>query len=477
MFELNLLNTSLLLAGACVLLIAVLLLYELRTNTSFAGVRYQVNPGPAPPVKDAFRTPQTPSLLHPFAPFFQQRMPWFRNLHPKAQYMFLCRVQQFMQARTFEGRSGLTVTDEMCLLISGEACRLTFGLTEFLLPDFNRILIYPDTFYSRSGKAKHNGEVNISGIIALSWKHFLQGISNSTDAVNLGLHEFTHALRFQGVRGGEKDPFFAMYYPKFRAVALRHMPALRKKKVLRSYGFTNDEEFLAVCAEHFFEAPQSLQTHAPEIYEQLCILLNQDPLNANGDVSHLHHKTFRSTVSADQVLFRSPESGVQYLSKSIIIPVVFAIGFIYSLGWNMALLTMLIPLALVILFRKFIYSGLIFNIHFGNETVSFHHRKAFSVQRIVLPYTAISKVSYIEAYGEEDDLTPEPAVVFDATGNRLSNKSEVLTWYRCGIQLTAITPQGEKEYDGSMGYLKPEHANALIAFLRQKNIWVRVQLQ
>lgn len=477
MFELNLMNTSLLLAGACVLLVIVLLLYELRTNRSFAGVRYQVNPGPAPPVKDAFRNSEAPSLLHPLAPFFQQRMPWFRNLHPKAQHIFLQRVQQFMQARTFEGRSGLTVTEEMCLLISGEACRLTFGLTEFLLPDFNRILIYPDSFYSRSGKARHNGEVNIGGIIALSWKHFLQGISNSTDAVNLGLHEFTHALRFQGFRGGARDPFFAMYYPKFRAVALRHMDALRRKKVLRSYGFTNDEEFLAVCAEHFFEAPQSLQTHAPAIYEQLCILLNQDPLSATGDVSHLHHKTFRGNGNADQVLFRSPESGVQSLSKSIIIPVVIAAGFIYSLGWNKTLLVMLIPLALVLLVRLFLHSGQIFNIHFGNESLWFDRRKGFSVQRMVLPYTAVSKVSYIEAYYDEDDLRPEPALVFDASGNRLSNKSEMFTWYRCGIQLTALTPEGEKEFDGSMGYLKPEHAHALIRLLRQQNIWVRAQLQ
>jgi Mlc titration factor MtfA (ptsG expression regulator) len=458
MFELNLINTSLLLAGACVLLVIVLLLYELRTNTSFAGVRYQVNPGPAPPVKDAFRNSEAPSLLHPLAPFFQQRMPWFCNLTPKAQHIFLKRVQQFMQARTFEGRSGLTVTDEMCLLISGEACRLTFGLTEYLLPDFNRILIYPDSFYSRSGKARHNGEVNISGIIALSWKHFLQGISNTTDAVNLGLHEFTHALRFQGFRGGAKDPFFAMYYPKFRAVALRHMDALRRKKVLRSYGFTNDEEFLAVCAEHFFEAPQSLQTHAPEIYEQLCILLNQDPLRPQ-----FKSQVFAQPVISDpseQAFLKSMTLQFQaFLLRHLLLlgaPVLLVAGFIFS-GY-LCLASFLCIYLYIVLYMS--ASGCnadmqLFANHAEIRTVTFLNR-----MRLRIPYSSITKAVYTEGlemiyatddYSENDRFTT--------------------------LELEVMEPGGTKTYKTRLTKLPHKTAAHLIRHLRRNNIWVRTTLR
>ena len=42
-------------------------------------------------------------------------------------------------------------------------------------------------------------------------------------------------------------------------------------------------EFFAVAVEHFFEAPAEFHKELPDIYNHLCVLLNQNPLNIRGD--------------------------------------------------------------------------------------------------------------------------------------------------------------------------------------------------
>lgn len=471
MYDSHLLTTSLILTGLCLLIVSTIAIVTFRKSpvAAFSG------PAPVfvPPRTDAFVPQQNPSLFQQL----WQNMPWFRTLHQTSQKKFMNRVQQFEQARIFEGRNGLPVTPLMRLLISAEACRLTFGLQKFLLPDFDRILIYPDSFYSRSGKTRHNGEVNINGIIAFSWKHFLSGIQQGNDAVNLGLHEFTHALRFQGVRGGEKDPFFAMYYPKFRAVALRHMQQLRNKKVLRQYGFTNDEEFLAVCAEHFFEAPAELHRHAPELYLQLCILFNQDPLNGYSEAHHLRTARLNPPADSGNVLIRGCETDKQRFLVNQIVPVLLVAGFIYAMSWNPGLILLLIPAILIGAFFTYGSHGRISDIVFCSNGIRFQLRKMFSHTPVSLPYAAITKLSYTESWPEEDESKPALAAVFDTNGQELRNYDAHYKRYYGNVEFSAITTEGLQEFTGTLGYLRPEHVTTLIQLLRKQDIWVRVQLQ
>ena len=56
-----------------------------------------------------------------------------------------------------------------------------------------------------------------------------------------------------------------------------------EKSFLRSYGGRNEQEFFAVCVEHFFEVPENFKQKLPDIFFHLCILLNQDPLQKTKD--------------------------------------------------------------------------------------------------------------------------------------------------------------------------------------------------
>ncbi|UOA10827.1 zinc-dependent peptidase [Methylobacter sp. S3L5C] len=48
--------------------------------------------------------------------------------------------------------------------------------------------------------------------------------------------------------------------------------------VIGSYAATSPAEFFAVISEYFFCAPEILQSHFAEVYQQLQLYYRQDPL-------------------------------------------------------------------------------------------------------------------------------------------------------------------------------------------------------
>jgi hypothetical protein len=113
--------------------------------------------------------------------------------------------------------------------------------------------------------------------MSFSWTSFIQGYKVSDDNLNLGLHEFTHALRFNSVRGETSDYFFENYFPKWYNYAKHEFLRIRagKESIFRKYGGANINEFLSVVVEHFFESPLQFQKEHPLLYSATAILLNQ----------------------------------------------------------------------------------------------------------------------------------------------------------------------------------------------------------
>ncbi len=197
----------------------------------------------------------------------------------KLQKVFRNRVAKFMEIKTFETRQGMILSDKMKLMVSSSAVQLTFGLADYKLNPFHRILIYPEAYYSQITKKYHKGEVNANGMVVLSWQDFKQGYADPNDNLNLGLHEFAHAL-FIGYQKNRNDCInFDFYYKKWREVGDREFFKMRgrKENYLRQYGSVNLMEFFSVSVEHFFEAPNAFQENLPELYDVLSKFLGQDP--------------------------------------------------------------------------------------------------------------------------------------------------------------------------------------------------------
>ena len=204
---------------------------------------------------------------------------YYKSLPSNLQDIFKNRLKKFADSKTFETRKGLLLTEEMKILVSASAIQLTFGLRKYRLPDFKRIIIYPEQYYSLITKKFHKGEANAHGLIVLSWKDFKEGYIHSDDNLNLGLHEFAHALFISFLRDITEDMNFLSYYEEWRKIGDQEFFKLRKgeNKYLRSYGGTNLMEFFSVCIEHFFETPKEFNENIPRLYQILVKLLGQNP--------------------------------------------------------------------------------------------------------------------------------------------------------------------------------------------------------
>ncbi|WP_338409265.1 zinc-dependent peptidase [uncultured Flavobacterium sp.] len=208
----------------------------------------------------------------------QNEFEFYKKLSPRLKKYFEHRVAVFIKSFPFYGKDGLIVTEQMKVLIASTAVMLTFGMRNFVFTIIDKIIIYPDIYYSKLNNTYHKGEFNPRmKAIAFSWKHFLDGYEINTDNLNLGLHEFSHVLHYQGLKNsGTSASIFAINYSEIMIQVKQ--PANLKRLIdsdyFRVYAFTNEFEFIAVILEHFFETPAQFKQQFPELYEKVRSMIN-----------------------------------------------------------------------------------------------------------------------------------------------------------------------------------------------------------
>lgn len=206
---------------------------------------------------------------------------FYNKLSKREKRFFEHRVARFIYDKEFLGRKGLEVSIEMEILISATAIMLTFGYRNYHIRSIERIIIYPDVFYSQSNDDYHKGEYNPKlKTLVLSWSDFLKGYDITNDNLNLGIHEFAHALHLNSFT--ERHIGATIFGDAFAELTnlLSHEAGLREQilesKYFREYAFTNQFEFLAVIIETFIETPDEFKTQFPELYSKTKQMLNFD---------------------------------------------------------------------------------------------------------------------------------------------------------------------------------------------------------
>lgn len=213
--------------------------------------------------------------------------PYYTNLNPNHQKDFISRLEWFIAEKEFVPRGDLkTVTPEMKLLIGATAIMVTFGFKGVFLRHFNKILIYPNSYYSTINQQYHYGEVNPKlGMIVLSWEKFVEGFMHSQSGVNLGIHEMAHAMKLENqIHYNRESNFFNPRRWEVYAKEASH----QQKRILkgesdffRASAGKNKHEFFAVALEVFFERSLEFSSYNPKLYKSLVYLLKQDPLTLN----------------------------------------------------------------------------------------------------------------------------------------------------------------------------------------------------
>lgn len=205
---------------------------------------------------------------------------FYTSLTTKEKKRFEHRVASFIKDKEFVGRDGLVVTDAMKVLIAAVGCMLSFGRKNYKYTLIDHILIYPKVFYSSANDDYHKGEFNPKDkVLVLSWEDFELGYRITDDNLNLGIHEFMHALQLEAKKSNDIDS--VRFERQFQKILRRLTDQDLKDKLdevsyFRAYAFTNQFEFMAVLAEYFIESPEDFKLHFPQLYAYQKCLLNFD---------------------------------------------------------------------------------------------------------------------------------------------------------------------------------------------------------
>ncbi|WP_452225138.1 zinc-dependent peptidase [Lacinutrix chionoecetis] len=210
----------------------------------------------------------------------KQKFNFYSRLTASQKKNFDHRLQYFLTNWEFIGKN-IEITNTMKLLISATAAKLTFGFREYKIENIDKVIIYPEIYYSNINKEMHKGEFNMAyKALIFSWEDFLKGYAITNDNLNLAVHECIHAIHFNFLRTRKYSTSSAIFLDSF--YELTHMldnnEVLKEKLInsgyLRSYAFENQFEFVSVLVENFIETPSEFRSKFPRIYSKVKEMLN-----------------------------------------------------------------------------------------------------------------------------------------------------------------------------------------------------------
>ena len=200
----------------------------------------------------------------------------------------------FLHEKSIEAADGVSLNDEMRLLIAIQACVPILNLSMEYYTGWYAVIVYSQQFrpqheYVDDANVVHvdndwkMGESWERGPVILSWEDVKN--SGAGDGFNLVIHEFAHKLdMLDGSINGspalhtnmspaEWTRVFTQAYADFCARVER-----AEAVGIDPYGAESPAEFFAVLSEAFFEIPLIVQQRYPQVYEQLTLFYRQDPV-------------------------------------------------------------------------------------------------------------------------------------------------------------------------------------------------------
>ncbi len=208
----------------------------------------------------------------------QREFNFYGRLSDKRKIYFEHRVSTFLNRYQFLGNDISVDNDEIQMIVAGTYVMLSFGMRQYLVKTFNKIIIYPNIYYSTVNNDYHKGEFNPNlKAIVFSWNDFLSGHQITNNNINLGLHEFTHALHFAAKKRQYSSD--VIFIDEFNAILDYLQDQNFRQKMIddqyfRDYAFQNEFEFLAVLLEHFFETPNEFNRRYPELFTHVRRMIN-----------------------------------------------------------------------------------------------------------------------------------------------------------------------------------------------------------
>ncbi|UOR06531.1 zinc-dependent peptidase [Hymenobacter aerilatus] len=219
-----------------------------------------------------------------------ERVAFYLSLTKDDKHRFERRIQVFLAQTSIRGIQ-TEVDDTTRLLVAASAVIPVFGFPEWEYGNLGEVLIVPDAWQSPDDPNKEIKPLagtllgSVRGFQGAHYMHLSkasleQGFADTIDKQNVGIHEFAHMLdQADGVIDGV--PSVALppeLLQPWAEVMHREIEAIRAgNSEINDYAATNEAEFFAVVTEYFFEKPEKLQEHHPELYQLLMRAFRQNP--------------------------------------------------------------------------------------------------------------------------------------------------------------------------------------------------------
>ena len=223
-------------------------------------------------IKD-FKLPVTTRQL------LADNVPFYTQLNDKDKALFEARIKDFLANTTIRG-VGVEVEDIDRILIASGAIMLIFSFPDWKYNNISEVLLYPESFsreFSQDGPGRDVlgmvGDGAMHREMILSKPSLRASFRSPSDGQNTVLHEFAHLIdKADGATDGM--PEYLLSRPQLIPWANLVRETINEMKAkghsdINLYGATNDAEFFAVITEYFFERPDKLKEHHPELYSML----------------------------------------------------------------------------------------------------------------------------------------------------------------------------------------------------------------
>lgn len=202
----------------------------------------------------------------------------------------------FLVRKAINGAGGQEVDDYMAAVIAANACLLILELDLDYYDGWVEVIVYPEAFVVtrevrdemgvvHSKRTILGGEAWGRGPLILSWKDARPDVNRHDSGSNVILHEFAHKLdMLDGAADGtppmHPDMDLRVWIDTFTETYddLRERIERNHGTNIDPYAAENPAEFFAVVSEEFFTAPEQLQHHHADVYQQLRLFYRQDPL-------------------------------------------------------------------------------------------------------------------------------------------------------------------------------------------------------
>ena len=224
------------------------------------------------------------------------QLPLVRALSSRQKARLRLLTTLLIKKKAFIGAHDFVISEEMRICIAAQACVpiLNIGLNAY--NGWLEIIVYPDAFIvSREVMDEYglvhrerrglSGESWSRGPVILSWRDVQHDSYTLRPGHNIVIHEFAHKLDMGSGRANGQPPLPpnmpASEWNRALSDAyntLNQRIEHQQHTYINAYAATNAAEFFAVCCEYFFTAPQILEKHCPQVFQQLQAYFKQTPL-------------------------------------------------------------------------------------------------------------------------------------------------------------------------------------------------------